>query len=164
MNFVIYLHPTNAKQISHIKNRRLKKFIFAIFTFFCINSIHFHDTFMSNIPKPPNYFSAGNRKINIIHTKLRHNCILNNDLFRRNVIGSLLCSCGQVENSYHFFFSCPLYKQARNRLFNELLKIDQTNIIDTHLLLWGNEALPESLNKIIFAHVHYYIRDSSRFN
>ena len=29
-----------------------------------------------NIPKPPNYFSAGNRKINIIHTKLRHNCIL----------------------------------------------------------------------------------------
>ena len=117
-----------------------------------------------NIPKPPNYFSAGNRKINIIHTKLRHNCILNNDLFRRNIIGSPLCSCGQVENSYHFFFSCPLYKQARNRLFNELLKIDQTNIIDTHLLLWGNEALPESLNKIIFAHVHNYIRDSSRFN
>ena len=48
MNFVLYLHPTNAKQISHIKNRRLKKFIFAIFTFFCINSIHFYDTFMSD--------------------------------------------------------------------------------------------------------------------
>ena len=57
-----------------------------------------------------------------------------------------------------------IYKQARNRLFNELLKIDQINIIDTHFLLWGNEALPESLNKIIFAHVHNYIRDSSRFN
>ena len=50
--------------------------------------------------------------------------------------------------------TCPSYNQARNRLFNELLKIDQINIIDTHFLLWGNEALPESLNKIIFALVH----------
>ena len=28
-----------------------------------------------------------------------------------------------------FFFSCPLYNQAKNRLFNELLKIDQINIL-----------------------------------
>ena len=89
-----------------------------------------------NIPKPPTYFSVGNRKINIIHTKLRHNCIQNNDLFRSNIIGSPLCSCGQVENSNIFFFSCPLYYQA----FNELLKIDQVDIIDTHFLLWGKEA------------------------
>ena len=62
-------------------------------------------------------------------------------------IGSPICSCGQVEISYHFFFSCPSYNQARNRFFNELLKIDQIHtIIDTHFLHWGHEALPESLN------------------
>ena len=37
-----------------------------------------------------------------------------------------------------------------------MLKIDQIDIIDTHFLLWGKEALPESLNKIIFAFVHNY--------
>ena len=37
-----------------------------------------------------------------------------------------------------------------------MLKIDQINIFDTHFLLGGNEALPESLNKIIFAPVHNY--------
>ena len=36
------------------------------------------------------------------------------------------------------------------------MKIDQINIFDTHFLLWGNEALPKSLNKIIFAPVHNY--------
>jgi hypothetical protein len=29
---------------------------------------------------PPPYFSCGNRGLNIIHTRLRHNCILNKDL------------------------------------------------------------------------------------
>ena len=88
-----------------------------------------------NIPKSPTYFSAGNRKINIIHTKLRHNCILNNDLFRRNIIGSPLCSCGQVENSYNFFFSCPLYNQT----FNELLKIDQLDQVLSILTFYFGE-------------------------
>ena len=60
-----------------------------------------------NSPKPSSYFSVENRKINIIHTKLRHNCILNKDLFRRNIIGSPLCYCGQIEDSYHFFFHVP---------------------------------------------------------
>ena len=86
----------------------------------------------------------------------------NNDRFRRNIIGSPLCSSGQVENSYHFFFTY-LY-QARNRLFKEVLKINQINIIDTHFFLCGNDTLPESVNKIIFALVHNYIRDSNRFN
>ena len=32
----------------------------------------------------------------------------------------------------------------------KLLKMDQINITDNHCLLWGNEILPESLNKKIF--------------
>ena len=69
------------------------------------------------------------------------------ELFRRNIIGSPFYSCRQVENFYYVFFSCNLYKQARNRLLNELLKIDQIDIFDNHCLLRGNEILPEFLNK-----------------
>ena len=41
-----------------------------------------------NSPKPTSHFAAGTRQINIVHTKLRQNCILNKDLFRRNIIDS----------------------------------------------------------------------------
>ena len=119
-----------------------------------INTIH---------RKPPPYFSFGKRYINIIHTKLRHNCILNNDLYRRNIIESPLCSCGLVEDSYHFFFSCKLYNYARINLLNELLQIQEIQIIDTNCLLWGIDTLSDELNRKIFSSVHNYIRDSRRF-
>ena len=90
-----------------------------------------------NISKQPTYFSAGNRKIYTMHIKLRHNCILNNDLFRRNIIGPPLCSCGQVVKSYFFLFMSIIY-QAEHRRFSSLVKIDQINIIDTRFL---NEVL-----------------------
>ena len=34
----------------------------------------------------PEFYSFGDRYTNIIHTKLRHNCALNSDLFRFNII------------------------------------------------------------------------------
>lgn len=52
----------------------------------------------------PNFFIYGDRFLNIIHTRLRHNCALNNDLFRCNIINSPLCSCGKLEDTYHYFF------------------------------------------------------------
>ena len=39
-----------------------------------------------NKNNPPEYFSHGNGTLNILHTKLRHNCI--------------------IEDTYHFFFLC----------------------------------------------------------
>jgi hypothetical protein len=45
---------------------------------------------------PPPYFSCGNRHLNIIHTRLRHNCVLNKDLFRCNITNSPLCTCGKI--------------------------------------------------------------------
>jgi hypothetical protein len=38
-------------------------------------------------------------------TDLRHNCVLNKDLFRCNIINSSLCTCDKIEDAYHFFFS-----------------------------------------------------------
>ena len=61
------------------------------------------------------------------------------------------------------FLSSTLYNQARNRLFNELLMIDQINIIDTQCLLLGSETIHDTLNKKIVL-VHNYIRESSRFD
>ena len=47
------------------------------------------------LTKPPLYFSYGTRRcLNIIHTKLRHSCILN---YNFN------CACCLPEDSYHFF-------------------------------------------------------------
>ena len=51
----------------------------------------------------PEFDSFGDRYTNVIHTKLRHNCALNSDLFRCNIIDSPLCSCGKAEDTYHYF-------------------------------------------------------------
>ena len=58
---------------------------------------------------PPDYFSHGDRTLNILHTKLRLNCILNCDLHRYNIIDSPLCTCGKIEDTYHYlFFLCQV--------------------------------------------------------
>lgn len=41
------------------------------------------------------------RFLNIIHIRLGHNCTLNSDLFRCNLIASLNCSCRLLEDAYH---------------------------------------------------------------
>ena len=90
---------------------------------------HFKNIYINTIrTKQPSHFIAGNRKINIVHTKLRHNCILSNNLFWRNIIGFPFCFCGQIKDSYHFLFSGTLNNQAKT-VSNEPLKIDQMNII-----------------------------------
>ena len=117
-----------------------------------------------NNPKPPTYFSYGPRLLNIIHTKLRHTCILNYDLYRRNIVNSPLCSCGMREDAYHFFFTCNKYSNSRYKLMDNLLKLNDLVIIDTHLLLWGNNALPTEVNNCIFSYVQTYINETKRFN
>ena len=113
--------------------------------------------------KPPLYYSYGHRYLNIIHTKLRHSCILNSDLYRKNIITSPNCICGQFENAQHFFFECSRYTRARNSLFDELLVLDNVNVVDTHLLLWGNELFSDDINFQIFTAVHKFIKNSKRF-
>ena len=54
--------------------------------------------------KPSNYLYVGERKYNILLTRLRHNCSsLNSDLFNVNIIQFSNCSCGALtENVNHF--------------------------------------------------------------
>ena len=54
----------------------------------------------------PKYFYAGNRSMQILHTRLRTGCnSLNYDLYSKHIIESPLCNCrcGDIENADHFF-------------------------------------------------------------
>ena len=117
----------------------------------------------ANIIKLPAYYLCGKRKYNILHTRLRHQCSsLNYDLFRCNLVADPSCRCGSpCENSFHFFFECPLYTQKRNIMLNNLSHI---NTVTLDLLLSGDELKPLDQNIQIFQTVHKYIHDTMRFN
>ena len=67
----------------------------------------------------PEHYYTGRRKAQILHTRLKTNCsALNIDLFTRNVADSLLCHCGSIEDTQHFFFHCGYYTVQRNLLLN----------------------------------------------
>lgn len=104
----------------------------------------------------------GNRKLNIIHTRLRHNCsILKYDLYRCNLIEDPSCACGYpCENAFHYFFECSLYTRIRTPLLNTVLQFGN---VDLQSILYGKDCLTIDDNIIIFKAVHRYIRDSGRF-
>ena len=88
------------------------------------------------ISKPPSYYSFGKRKLNIIHTKLRHCCILNHDLYKLNIVVSDKCSCGAVEDAYHFFSIVKtIQMQETNFYFNSYNKT--TFVSSTPIFYYG---------------------------
>ena len=69
----------------------------------------------------PKYYYYGNRKAQILHTRLRTGCSsLNLDLFLKNITDTPLCNCGTIENAEHYFFHCRLYQRQRTLLLNEI--------------------------------------------
>lgn len=63
----------------------------------------FRKTFLKkDVSKQPPYFACGKRYTNIIYAKLRHNCLLNFDLFKHNIICSPVCFYGKEKDAYHF--------------------------------------------------------------
>ncbi|MCG8032736.1 MAG: hypothetical protein JAZ03_11255 [Candidatus Thiodiazotropha taylori] len=110
----------------------------------------------------PIYYYYGNRKAQILHTRLRTNCSsLNLDLFVKNITDSPMCLCGSIENVQHFFFHCKFFQESRNILMNAV-SIHQTPTLK--LLLYGDPALSRNDNEIIFRHVHEYILNTKRFS
>ena len=124
----------------------------------------FKSKIKQKITEAPPYFNFGKRRNNILHTRLRHNCVLNADLHRCNIISSPLCSCGKVENTHHYFFSCPNYNEARKEFFDKFLRFNKVHIVDIHTLLWGDTSLSIAENEYLFSIVHSYIQHSGRFN
>ena len=112
-------------------------------------------------PYPFNNLQS-DRKIYILHSRLRHRCsILSYDLFRCNLTESPSCTCGSpCENSYHFFFECPNYNCARAELLNSLRPITEINL---DVILFGNPSTSLAINKLILQAVQRFIRCSNRF-
>ena len=110
----------------------------------------------------PKYYYVGSRKSQILHTRLRTNCsCLNYDLFLKNIIDSPLCRCGNIETTYHFFFSCPYYVQQRLELSTA---IRQHRTLTLDLLLFGGPSLSQDINALVFNKVQTYILDTRRFS
>ena len=108
----------------------------------------------------PKYYLTGDRKSQILHTRLRTNCSsLNNDLFLKIISDSPLCSCDSVENTQHFF-RCPQFNEHRTLLFNEVSKHQPFSL---NLLLYGTSSLQYETNVAIFQMVNKYISDTKRF-
>ena len=54
----------------------------------------------------------------ILHTRIRLECSsLNQHLYKKKLINSPNCLCGQVESAAHFLLHCPRYNQIRRRYF-----------------------------------------------
>ena len=112
----------------------------------------------------PKLFYYGDRKYNIIHTKLRHGCSqLNSDLHRVNLRQSPFCECGDFpEDANHFFFYCNTYNDVRRNFMPHLRSI--MPYIDVEILLFGHSDLTSEENYNIVLLVLKFIRDSRRFN
>lgn len=113
-----------------------------------------------NKKSTPKYFYSGDRKLQVLHARLRTKCSsLNYHLFLRNISPSPLCDCGQTENCSHYFFECQRFNTNRQKLFQSLNNFSVT----LNILLFGNPDLPDADNAIIFKHVQTYISETKRF-
>ena len=118
----------------------------------------------SDIPKPNSLYQFGTRQLSIIHAQMRMGCSpLKNNLFSMNIIPGPSCSCGHYnEDAEHFFFHCPLHLAQQSKLLNTLFEKNIPQSIE--VLLFGDPNLPQLINKSLFAAVHSFIDESSRFS
>ena len=115
----------------------------------------------SNLNAPPKYFCDGKRLGQIYHARLRTNCSsLNHHLFTKNIVDSPLCTCGSVEDTHHFLFSCNRFTNLRVELFEKIVPICTPTL---GVLLFGNCELSSEENKQIFLAVQAFLLKSKRF-
>ena len=71
-----------------------------------------------NVPK---YYLAGDRKLSILHTRIKKNCSdLKFDLFSNGLSAHATCSCGYpIEDAEHYLFRCNNYTVQRLKLFQD---------------------------------------------
>ena len=94
---------------------------------------------LCNTPKLPMYFNTGPRHLQIIHTRLRLGCSsLNYDLFRKNIVPSQACLCGEVESVRHFMLTCPLFNIHGTHMLTTIHSLVPGTAITLDLLLKGN--------------------------
>ena len=82
-----------------------------------------------DVPKVPKYYFLGDRLDQVLHTRLRTECIsLNKHLHKRNLVCNLYCICGEVENNTHYLLSCPHYSHMRDEMVTSISQIKNLTI------------------------------------
>ena len=115
----------------------------------------------ADIVLPPDYYNAGKRLGQIYHTRLRTRCSsLNQHLFSKNTTQSPLCTCGEVEDSKHFFLECNLYNNIRHDMLTTISRFCNPGL---DVLLYGNPTLSNETNISIFTAIHTFILGTKRF-
>ena len=113
-------------------------------------------------PKPNKLFLYGERRVQVLHARLRNDCSsLNQHLFSRSIIDSPLCRCGISETTNHYLMICPLFSTQRRVLFDTLSPITNCRL---KTLLYGDDNLSMELNETIFLAVHAFISSTKRFS
>ena len=112
--------------------------------------------------KTPSYYYNGNRKSQILMSKLRMECSqLDSHLYRHHLLeSSAFESCGHyAEDTEHYLFHCPQYDNIRHMLD----EIDPTVDCTVKNFLFGAKHANLSLNHKIINSVISYIKASNRF-
>ena len=109
--------------------------------------------------KVPLYFYNGERKAQILHTRLRLGCSsLNADLFNNHISLTDKCICGSIESAEHYFLHCDRYATLREETINTI------NVnFNVDILLNGCPLYSDSINGEIFDIVQTFIIGSNRF-
>ena len=118
----------------------------------------------NNLSKPPMWFNTGDRKLNILHARLRMLCSPLNDHLYSNihVIDNPSCPCGYArENNKHFFLECQMYNQERLELITVLNQLGFEPLLNN--LLFGNDSLSNETNVSACLAIQNYIKKSKRF-
>ena len=98
----------------------------------------------------------------IHHTRLRtYSSSLNNFLFRRQLVNSPLCECGDIEDMEHYILHCPRYNQFQQEMFDTVIRHFGT--VSLELLLNGEVSAAYHDNVEVFSAVHDFIVRSRRF-
>ncbi len=119
------------------------------------------DSALFRAPTIPPYYYLGQRSVQILHCRLRHNMSnLNDDLLKRHLTLNPACSCGHpVENTKHYLMECRHYTTLRQETILTL----PANSLTTQILLYGNSSFSVQENTNIFKVVHDYIIKTNRF-
>ena len=98
--------------------------------------------------------------VNVQHARLRMHCSnLKEHLYSKNIVDSPLCECGEIEDTYHYIFTCPLYSDERHVLASQLIN----HPLSLQLLFFGSNDVSDDVNKTIFKAVQVYIQTTNRF-
>ena len=83
---------------------------------------------------------------------------LHQHLADMHIIENNLCACGQPQTTDHFFFTCPLYQDARHDMQRSFIDIQDDLNLQT--ILQGNPTENENIVQI----VDTFLTRSERFS